>query len=410
MEGVVQAMKNRNQTFAALAGIERSGGSTTPRYVTELVRNETLQLGDRGHYGYPDFPPNRDIGGPFILKGVTNTFGATAEGEFWPVIGSNTLGQHYNGHFHAHLLNGGHGFPTTTVVNTEMATAESWMPIAWDKMKPTKPVFNGLNAAYELHELPSMLRQRFLNSGLSSIGSYYLALKFGWEPLLKDIRNLIQTQDKAQKRLEWLLSHNGQPVRRRVKLRDDTFNESIVSGSNYGAFQPVLITQYYNGQPRYEQKTWSSRQVWATGTFKFWLPPGPRSVAYRRRMLAELYGLNPSPQVIYKMVPWSWLVDWFFNVGPLLGTLDTGVADRLAASNFYMMSSFEGHRTVSVTGRMFTRGGGGFDLSATAYSNSYVKLRAKGNAFRPGTNPATLNGTQLSILGALGLSKMGSTW
>jgi hypothetical protein len=356
-----------------------------------------MPLGSGGHYGYPDYPPDRNVGGPFNLKGFRTERGMTAVANCWR---GGALSQTYQGRFVAEPITGSYGFPNGSV------DASAYGATAYSRLKPTKPVTSGLNAIYELREVPDMLRQRFLSSGLAGIGNYWLALKFGWEPLLRDIRSLVEFQRKAEKKLKWLLEHNGKPVRQRVTLLDTSTNPVVgAKTANYGALQPVLVTQYYAQQPTFVRKDWSSERVWASGRFRFWLPDGPRDIAWTRRMLGRLYGLTPSPQVIYNMIPWSWLADWFTNAGDCLSILDAGVADRLAADYWYVMHEKSNSVSFDCWGKFFAPNGSTFELTASAISTQYWKYRTAGSPFGFNVNPNGLTPMQLSIIGALGLSR-----
>jgi hypothetical protein len=123
-------------------------------------------------------------------------------------------------------------------------------------------------------------------------------------------------------------------------------------------------------------------------------------------MLARLYGLYPTPSVIYNAIPWSWLIDWFSNAGSLLENLDTGVADRLAADYFYIMRSQEWSQEFVASGEFKKRNGDRFSARATATTRAYAKSRVRGGPFDPAVLENNLNGKQLAILGALGLSRM----
>jgi hypothetical protein len=380
-------------------GTEYSGSNVIQDcYDNVGVNNRNMIAGSEGHYGYPDFPPLSNVGGAFILNGATHEKGVTAKGNWWR---GGPLEQHYDGCFSAQFVVGSEG-PLGTY------SGDSWGATAYSKLKPTQPVFQGLNAIYELREVPDMLRQRFLTGGnpLKSIGNYWLALQFGWKPLLNDIRKTILFQRAAQRKLNWLLENNGKPVRQRVTLQDLSTEPTGWVGQSYGAFAPILSTQYYSTVPTYTFKRWETDKVWASGRFRFWLPDGPRDITYKRRMMAYLYGINPTPKVIYNMIPWSWLIDWFTNASDCLSSLDAGVADRLAADYWYIMRKKTVEINYDCTGSIMTRDNGPIDISASAHNSAFSLYRTKGDPFGFGTNPSGLSPMQLSILGSLGLSRL----
>jgi hypothetical protein len=272
-------------------------------------------------------------------------------------------------------------------------------------MKPTKPVFSALNSLYELRELPEMLRQRFLDMGLKSIPNYWIALQFGWGPLLRDIIAMCDLQRKAQKQLAQLLRDNGKPVRRRVNLAasEDTMVFENVANN---AMSPSFVDRFYRARPYHRTTRRTVKLTWASAQFRYHLPDGPRDIAWRAKMLRALYGLNPSPSVVYKMIPWSWLVDWFSNLGAMISNLEAGVADRLAADYFYLMEELQLREDILSKAVFAGMDFQSITCQSTSSSVSTCKRRMKGDPFGWATPEATLSGMQLSILGALGLSRI----
>jgi hypothetical protein len=363
----------------------------TPKYAETYFEDRIFWYGSEGHYGYPDFPTERNVGGPFRLNGRITNRSIIPVGEIWRG-GAND--QRYIGSLS----------PSITTTNAwGDFPPDAWGAEAYAKMKPTKPSFSGLNSLYELRELAQTLEGRARN--LREISSYWVGLQFGWKPLLSDILGLVNHQRKTEARLKQLLRDNGRPVRRRITLveTNDTVSTDFTS---YSAFNPVLVTQFYRKQPTVRQIRSSTDKVWASARFRYWLPGGPQDIKWKRKMLARIYGLYPSPSVIYNAIPWSWLVDWFSNVGDIVENLEVGVADRLAADYFYVMREKSWFVTNTATG-YFTRRNGEpcqFTGSSTFHANS--KYRAKGDPFGFATSQNDLSLMQLSILGALGISKI----
>lgn len=358
--------------------------------------SKTLWLGDKGNYGYPDFPPVGNVGGPFKLIGFETQRSLINVGEIWR---GGPSGESYQGHVYVQCPDS--GFPVQ----------ENWPPDArgaeaYRRMKPTKPSFQALNSIYELRELPGLLRQRMHINDLKSISNYWLALQFGWRPLLNDIRKLCSDQINAQKRLKQLLRDNGRPVRRSIMMQDDT-DFTFVSGHNGpGALYPAFTTGFYQGPLVGQWIQTAGNRWWASARFRYWLPGGPRDIAWKRRMIAAIYGLNPSPSVVYNAVPWTWLADWFVNAGDLIENLEAGVADRCAADYFYVMRD-RWKRTQAFLKFGFKRRSGEIvQFSGTSQSNGSHKSRVLGDPFGFATNQNMLSGMQLSILGALGMSRL----
>jgi len=273
----------------------------------------------------------------------------------------------------------------------------------YSRMKPAEPQFEGLNALYELREVPNMLRQRF-NPDLTGASNYWLALQFGWKPLLSDIRSLINTQRIAEQYLKQLLRDNGRSVRRTAKMEVSSTTSRTVSKS-YAHIEDIGVTQLHASEHERIETLTVVDNVWASARFRYWLPGGPRDINWTRSMLARIYGLHPRPSVVYNAVPWTWLIDWFTNIGDIIDNMSPGVAERLAADYFYVMREKRETLVSEVTGRLyFDNVPRAFSVSSTA--KRVTKARVSGSPFGFGINESQLSPMQWSILGALGKSRL----
>ena len=387
----------RNLTLPGVyLGTEHSSTGSQVWKTNSLGTRKTI-AGDVGHYGYPDFPPNRIVGGTFVQHNEVITLPLCNVGQIWR---GGSLDTYYEGSFAAAA------YPP--IGSCSQSDASSRAAEAYNKMKPTKPSWPGLNAIYELREVPEMLSQRFLKNGLAGIGDYYLALQFGWKPLLQDIRNCVLTQINMQKRLNWLISHNGKPVRRNILLAETSNVDQQFAGYALSAMQPILVSQYYASTPRYGGTHQSGERWWANARFRYWLPEGPRDIVWRRSMMANLFGLKPTPAVIYNALPWTWMIDWFTNAGDVLANMDAGVANRCAADYFYIMRHNWARCEFNASGTFRRQSGEIVPASATSSYLVEHKSRIQGDPFGFNTSDNQLTGMQLSILGALGLSRVRS--
>jgi len=277
-------------------------------------------------------------------------------------------------------------------------------PDAYARMKPTKPDFAGLNFLYELKDLPGMLRQRLSHNGLKDMANYWLALKFGWEPLLRDLRDMVMVQSKIQKHIDFILRNAGKPVHRRVQLYEWI---NVPSSTHFaGSGMTPGFASQPTSQARYTLSDYDRTEIWASASFRFWLPEGMSPVQYRRKLWKELMGLTPRPSVVWKAMPWSWLIDWFGNVGNVISNLEAGAADRLAADWFYLMGRTVRTRTCHAEATYNGIDNQPVRVSVDGTFEATWKRRLRGDPFGFGTKPGDLSPMQLSILGALGASRL----
>lgn len=283
----------------------------------------------------------------------------------------------------------------------------SYGATAYARMKNSivAPSSQPLNFIYELKDLPGMLMQRFTPQ-LKSAGNYFLAEKFGWEPLLRDVRSFVFTQLNMQKRLEQLMRDNGKAVRRKIVLLDDVDAEGQTETTGYGNLNPVMLTQFYRSQPKCLDTWKRTRKVTASGRFRYWLPSGPGAVGWNGGMKARIFGFRPTPSVVYNAVPWTWLIDWFSNVGDVINNMDAGVADRFAADYFYVTMERKMTSKKECFGTFKTVHDETVSASASCTRTNRHYWRVHGNPFGFALPDLPLSAMQHAILGALGLSRI----
>lgn len=295
---------------------------------------------------------------------------------------------------------------------------ENFGPSAYRRLNPDKSEMDLGNALYELKDLPRQLKELYnlpktgLPDGLKSLSNYDISVTYGWLPLLSDTISLYQTQRQLAKRIDQLKRDNGRPVRRKVEMRDQSnvSEEFIASGSDdHGLYlHPNFITSVYRGG------TWAltqhaSTRVWASGQFRLWYPQqttGMSDNEWKRIIISRLFGLNPTPSRIYKAMPWSWLIDWFSNVGDNLANLSTNVADRVINDYCFLMRHTETFNRITVS-QAFEQGDKDpVVVSAVTESGTVLKERIAASPFGFGIKTSDLSPYQLNILGSLAGSKL----
>lgn len=380
-------------TYGYTPGLETRSGPTR-------TVNDDLIEGAGSRPGWPHKLGSKDVGGSFWLK---------QDRSYRPptkifVRGSSGLQTRttYSG-----LVTAVPGTPAGLGV---VSSPAAWSAEAYRKMKPTSPDFSAVNSIYELKDLPGMVRRRAERILSRDAASDWLNLQFGWRPLLNDIKNLIQTQQNLEKRIAQLLRDDGKPVRRRVTLVDSMTDPVVVEVTNRGQqarMNPSFVDRFYLKPTTCRDVSFVTDRVWASARFRYWLPRGPGGIVYKKKLIRALYGFDVSPSVIYNMIPWTWLIDWFANVGDILENLEAGVADRLAADYFYVMREVRSVCQTLVTTQMVdVVSGQPLNLTLPATREIVDKRRIRGHPFDPAINPNGLSGMQLSILGALGLSRL----
>jgi hypothetical protein len=194
-------------------------------------------------------------------------------------------------------------------------------------------------------------------------------------------------------------------VRRNAHLKEYSFTNVGEQVDSYGAFAPTFVFQCYDGQPSFIDTYEYKENVWLSGAFKYWLPDQGRvpKWLWTASRLAAIEGFGVTPYRVYKAIPWTWLFDWFSNVGEVLHAGSSNIGERLAADYCYVMCSIEASNTRRSFGRFRTSNS--FDTSSVLSAASKVtrvhKSRVTPGAFGPMVSLNELSETQTQILGAI---------
>lgn len=120
-------------------------------------------------------------------------------------------------------------------------------------------------------------------------------------------------------------------------------------------------------------------------------------------ILAHQLGLEPTPDVLWQVTPWSWAVDWFSNTGDVISNWSSFHIDGLVMRWGYVME----HTLITDTYSLI--GARTFDGVARPVSDvtfvTETKVRRKANPYGFGVSYGALSAFQSSILVALGMSK-----
>jgi hypothetical protein len=164
---------------------------------------------------------------------------------------------------------------------------------------------------YELREYPRMARSfgdiLAKRRSPEGVAGGYLAYQFGWAPLLSDLRNLLEFADLFERQMSYINSINN------TRRTDRTIHTSvqIVPGSlhNEEGVQYRLFTKH-------EHRVWYSVR---------WKLPDPltwESEMSKLTSVRNLLGLRGvSAATIWNAIPFSWLIDYFINIGNFLDSV-----------------------------------------------------------------------------------------
>lgn len=311
-------------------------------------------------------------------------------------------------------MNDVHNGNIVTPVSISAGGLDAFAQRAYAKVAPDSVVFDASVFLGELREGLPKLALATLESGARfyrGIGSDYLNVEFGWKPFISDIQNAA----KALKRASKQLSSEGKRVHRKYSLppiqradtRTYTRSLSYFSGlPGLMAGQPGFPSSVIGGTTTrgiasYTKTATISR--WFEGEFSSFFKLGFDPSDYYQRLDA-LVNTKITPETLWELSPWSWLVDWQLRIGDTIRANELAQNDRLIMHYGYAMQS-----EVYTTECSWLRDGKSVNWPTMGrlFSSTTFKTRIRANpyGFKPGLGAGGLSDWQLSILGALGLTR-----
>lgn len=309
---------------------------------------------------------------------------------------------------------------------------------AWDQLKPTLPKVNLAQFIYELRDLPRMLQTtgkefaRMYNihtTGLRSrsldplqqsrrVADHFINQEFGWAPFITDLLGLYDLYQNSHRYVQETVRNNGQWLRRRrvfeatdTAVRTNRFYHSGTDPSS-GSFQmePLLKDMSIDG---FTVKAYSdiwdhnTSQVWGVGSFRYYRPEFDDSLAdfsssfTTVQRLLTLYGLRINPATLYKITPWTWLIDWFTQFGSFIEAHDDFIIDGIVSRYLYVMKTTQRRLVKTCTFNWYN----GPRTLAWQRSLTYKQREVADSPYgfnRPWTG---LSAKQIGILAAIGISQ-----
>jgi len=285
---------------------------------------------------------------------------------------------------------------------------------AISRVKPTNPVASLTAALAEIHRdgLPSLSSSQTWESKASvarDAGGDYLNAQFGWVPLISDVTDFTGGVSRASELIAQYKRGIGKPTRRTYHFPTTVQDESgwgiIASGTPWGPGSNIFTV---GNLPVVPGKITFQRSVvqhrWFSGSFSYYFPSsifGSKKLA-DYAILAHELGLEPTPEVLWQVTPWSWAVDWFSNTGDCISNWTAFHVDGLVMLYGYMMEHTIVTDTYSMTG--FAYEGNPCPVQDLVKVTE-TKIRRGATPYGFGLNWNGFSSFQGSILAALGLNK-----
>lgn len=297
--------------------------------------------------------------------------------------------------------------------------------------KRLRPKLNHANLGQsfaEIREIPSMLQGtakdfrdywKFVGGSSSSkrmspkgASDSFLSASFGWAPFIRDILDVCNVVVNYDTFVRDTTNRNGKWDHRSAVL-EETDDITVISSGTGQKVQPVsvffddMMVPGATWTKRFQYTQHLIRRVWAAGDYKFYRPSFDMSRSdydsgwNQVRRLSTILGTDVSPALLWKITPWTWLADWFFNIGNVIETATAAGQDGVVSKNVFLMYSW--HKELALLQE--------FNFNSRPCSFEFRRIvdsKQRGHAQTPysfGLQPGNLSSMQWSILGALGISK-----
>ncbi|UJQ85230.1 MAG: putative maturation protein [Alehxovirus infecundadaptatum] len=263
------------------------------------------------------------------------------------------------------------------------------------RTNPNRYALNGPVSVLELRDLPRMVKLAG-DSILKNAAGGYLSWQFGWKPLLSDLRKLLDFNHLVDKKVGELeaLSKAGGLHRKRTfgPGRGNSLVERDTHTDN------ILCLDFFGVRCFLDYRRTTHLEKW--GTTK-WYPlfPLPKDAASKRRLAKQIvFGLELSPANIWEAMPWSWLIDWYSNVGDYLSIYNNVVL--VTHTPVCIMTRSTTQATFARTDHVTEIDGGNGSWTYQTKIRSIVSPTLNFGA------PPFLTDRQLSILGSLAILRL----
>lgn len=271
-------------------------------------------------------------------------------------------------------------------------------PEAWNKFKPKLAQVNLGQFFAEIKDVPSLLKFRLKK--FKDLGSDYLNVEFGWKPFLSDLRNWYQSVVRLDRQIANLQKHNGKWLRRKGTLYE---NQTETEDQNC-----YLYWNNYVQTLSKRRTVVSTEKAWFSGSFRYYIPGLSDGKWGKLKAVQQLWGLEIDPALVYELTPFSWLVDWFSNVGDVISNYSSATSDNMVAKYAYIMRSTETVVTCTCNCKGTLNEYGKSPIysygNPRSICTTITKARAAASPYGFNLDIADFSNWQISILAALGMS------
>jgi hypothetical protein len=274
---------------------------------------------------------------------------------------------------------------------------------------PTNPMLDASVSLAELYRegLPNLIGSSLLKDRVGffrGLAGDYLSYQFGWKPIVSDLKAAAKAIMDQESILQQLERDSGRDVHRKRSLPSEVVD--VREFSNGQTYPSGIQNYFFDGMPWFRITERQTRTQWFSGCYTYHFEPDRMSEVSRIATEARhLYGLELTPEVVWNLAPWSWLVDWITNVGTVFHNVSAFQQDGLVLRYGYVMEqNSRKYERVNLVKPLQ-----GTTLGHPPYSRDVFsgerKMRRKATPFGFGLLESSFSIRQWAILAALGITR-----
>lgn len=297
------------------------------------------------------------------------------------------------------------------------STLDAWGRALISRTIPTSPEAGLATFLGELREgLPRIVGHSLLNRNnppprRKDAGGEYLNWQFGLKPFANDLAKMALAVTSFHAKVEKFRQSSDLVVHKKAHLSETATNGVFAETTPNLKFPrcnatPVNFWNTFGLQAQVLTQT--VQNVWFSGAYSYHLAEAHNFLSKMERyeqLANNLLGTRITPEVVWELTPWSWLIDWVSDAGIFFKNLSALSSDSLVLRFGYVMCETRTTWTKTV-------------LAIPPFASDIVapkaivtkyelvsKQRRRASPYGFGLNPSAFSGTKWAILGALGMTK-----
>lgn len=194
----------------------------------------------------------------------------------------------------------------------------SWEILA--KCNPAKPHVGIPQAIGELKDVPSLFK-KWGTGYLDNAARLNLTWRFGIAPVINDLMKMSSFVDAVNQRIRELKSlRDRKPLRKRCSLGQYRVVKDPVHKYLHTSFYTMTGWRTVT----YTAKVWGSVE-WKIQPDSFIPDLNDNQIKNLARQLSTGFTNWGAVRTAWELAPWSWMIDWFSNVGTMIDALDNSL-------------------------------------------------------------------------------------